>query len=59
MEKNYCEFACLIAHDALCEGELLDASSGYYFLGEDDRGLPIYLVSDDDEEVHTLESSCL
>ena len=44
MENNYSEFACLIGHQALRKGELLEPKPGCEYTEKDDRGLPIWIV---------------
>jgi hypothetical protein len=36
------EFACLVGHEALEQGELQELTYGFWYLGTDDRGLPLY-----------------
>lgn len=36
------EFACLVGHEALEQGELLELTYGFWYQGTDDRGLPLY-----------------
>jgi len=39
------KIACLLGHhDILCEGEILEAPSGYQYQGSDDRLLPTHMV---------------
>lgn len=36
------EFACLVGHEALERGELLELTYGHWYQGTDDRGLPLH-----------------
>lgn len=46
------EFACLVGHEALEQGELLDLTYGFWYEGTDDRGLPLYCC----EEGETIDT---
>lgn len=35
------EFACLVGHEALFQGELQELTYGFWYEGTDDRGLPL------------------
>jgi hypothetical protein len=42
------EFACLVGHEALEQGELLELTYGFWYEGTDDRGLPLHCCEERD-----------
>ena len=49
-EYPHSPLACMIGHEALFEGEVLEPTPGYEYAGIDERGLPIHLQAEDDQE---------
>ncbi len=41
------EFACLVGHEALEQGELQELTYGFWYQGTDNRGLPLYCCEED------------
>lgn len=49
-EYPHSPLACLIAHEALFEGELIEPTPGYTYAGMDSRGLPTQIHAEADCE---------
>ncbi len=49
-EYPHTPLACLIGHEALFEGELIEPTPGYTYAGMDDRGLPTHFQAEADGE---------
>jgi hypothetical protein len=49
-EYPHSPLACLIGHEALFQGEVLEPTPGYEYTGTDSRGLPIHLQAEGDQE---------
>ena len=60
-EPEATEIACLIDHPALAEGKLREPADGGFYIGKDERDLPLQfgLVNSEDDSltVYTLKSS--
>lgn len=54
-EHPHSPLACLIAHEALFQGELVEPTPGYTYAGMDERGLPTHFQVEDGVEWESWE----